>query len=120
MDVDTSDEAFWDYANDQRPEHREKLIDLTMSIAREFPQLERVIAWSIPYFRAGTQLIVGLEIVHDDLKVRLMQLRDLDAFTTRLANYTQQLQVVSFPVYEDLNEVLVHDLVSASLEQTFS
>ncbi len=77
-------------------------------------------AWDIPYFRAGTQFIVGLEIYGDELLVRLWQIPALDGFSTRLATYETDHQVISFDVWEELNEVLVNDLVAECLEHTIT
>jgi len=120
MVIDPSEEAYQDY-NDRLPfTHQQVLLELTTSIIKEFPTLERVIAWEIPYFRTGNRFVLGIELYKDTVWIHPFQESVLAGFTNRIAGYKPSPSSFELPLDEPLNEILVHDIITACLEEIAS
>ena len=85
-------------------------------IAREYPELEQVIAWNQPMIRVGKRYLFGMSAAKNHLLVAPFDASILDALSDRLEGLERNKKTVRVPNDWVIDESLIIDMIGMQID----
>ena len=85
-------------------------------IAREYPDLEQVIAWNQPMIRIGKRYLFGMSAAKNHLLIAPFDAAILDAVADRLEGLKRNKKTVQVPNDWSIDESLIVDMIRLQLD----
>jgi uncharacterized protein YdhG (YjbR/CyaY superfamily) len=94
---------------------RATVSDVFALIARQFPDLEQVIAWNQPMIRSGKRYLFGMSAAKNHLLIAPFDASILDAVSDRLEGLKRNKKTVQVPNDWTIDELLIIDMIGMQL-----